>query len=248
MADLPNSIRFLNAFINIEEAMKNRIRSKSDQLYYSHKPFYQLVNECAKIEPLVRDIAIELKEYGDLRNAIVHERIDDQPIAEPHLKVVERLEKIGKLLLTPPTVADEFIGPVITCNPSDSLGEVALLMFQNAFSKLPVYEGSSYLGLLTAEAILHWVGYQLLDKDISLSPLSSLTITEILKFAEHREDCHFVAKDCPVFNVLTLFEEASHQGRRLQAVIITEDGHPNRIPLGIITVFELPRIYDMLNG
>ena len=42
-----------------------------------------------------------MKEYGDLRNAIVHDRADGKVIAEPNDDVVVQIEKIAALLLEP---------------------------------------------------------------------------------------------------------------------------------------------------
>src|SRR5690625_3964553 len=104
-----NSRRFLNAFIDIERALKTISKNTRN------RPFYQLITDAAKYDPFVRDISVELREYGDLRNAIVHERINNAPIAEPHEEVVERLELIRDLLQTPPRVAPVFIREVVTC-------------------------------------------------------------------------------------------------------------------------------------
>ena len=89
-----------HAFIDIDTSWKIAQTKR-------HIP-YQLVDKAALI-PLC-DIAIELKEYGDLRNAIVHERIDDQPIAEPHEKWCA-MEAIRDLLPRP-TVGELFLGRV----------------------------------------------------------------------------------------------------------------------------------------
>lgn len=233
------SARFLNAFIEIEQALKTILGTNK------HQPFYQLVNAAARKDPFVRDISVELKEYGDLRNAIVHERIDDQPIAEPHHKVVRRLEKIRDLLTKPPKVADQFLGPVITCCPGDSIGTVAQEMYKHGFSKIPVYDGEKFLGLLTAEAITHWLGNQFMMKG---KALAEETVQAVLNYVGNQHDYYFVGPDCPLFKIISVFEDFSHQGQRLQAILITEDGTSASKPLGIITVFELPEIYGILES
>ncbi len=237
--DRQYSTRFLDAFAHIEQALESRIGSDR------HKPFYQLVDEASRKDSFVHDIAVELKEYGDLRNAIVHERIDDQPIAEPHPETVRRIEKIRDLLQEPPKVEDEFLRPVVTCKSTDLVGRAAQLMYEHSFSKIPVYDGSEFVGLLTAEAVTHWLGAQLAKGD---SDLHAETVASVLGYVDASVSYHFVARKTTVFEVMGLFDEASHRGQRLQAVLITHDGRRTAKPLGIITVFDLPKIYNLINN
>ena len=235
-----NSTRFLDAFAHIEQALEDILGTTR------HKPFYQLVDEAARKDPFVQDIAVELKEYGDLRNAIVHERIDDEPIAEPHAKTVARIERIRDLLLEPPKVDQEFLGPVITCQTTDLVSTAAELMYQHSFSKIPVYdEENRFVGLLTAEAITHWLGAQLQKRS---NDLYRERVESVLKYVDERTTSfRFISRHTPVFEVMRLFDETTHRGQRLQAVIITHDGREDAQPLGIITVFDLPKIFNLIN-
>ncbi|HHX02100.1 MAG TPA: CBS domain-containing protein [Firmicutes bacterium] len=232
-----NSRRFLNAFIGIEQALEKVVKIKR------HVPFYQLVDLAAKIDPFVREIALELKEYGDLRNAIVHERIDDQPIAEPHRDVVERLEQIRDLMHTPPTVAESFLGPVVTCNLDDSLSTAITKMNVNSFSKLPVYKGRQFVGLLTAEAVTYWLA----DHMAAGLDLTQVKVEAVLRYLHNTDNYRFVPPTCSLVTVLKIFEDFSHRGKRMQAVLISEGGSEAGTLLGIITVFDLPRIYQILD-
>ncbi|HHT36994.1 MAG: CBS domain-containing protein [Candidatus Wallacebacter cryptica] len=237
MTAYENSRRYLNAFIDIEHELEKIAQTKR------HIPFYQLVDKAALLDPFVRDIAIELKEYGDLRNAIVHERIDDQPIAEPHEEVVRRLEAIRDLLRTPPTVGELFLGRVVTCNLDDTLREAVTRMHTHAFSKLPVYQGDRFVGILTAEAVTYWLA----DHIDNCLDLDQEPVQSVLKYLQNPDNYQFVTPDCPLFDVLRYFEDYSHRGKRLQAVLISDDGTEKGRLMGIITVFDLPKIYHTLD-
>jgi len=230
------SRRFLNAFIGIEQALEKIVKNKR------RVPFYQLVDLAAKTDPFVREIAIELKEYGDLRNAIVHERIDDKPIAEPHQDVVERLERIRVLMHSPPTVEESFLGPVITCNLEDSISAAITKMHANSFSKLPVYKSHRFMGILTAEAVTYWLA----DHLTAELNLAEVTVEAVLRYLHNPDNYRFVPPTCSLVKVLKIFEDFSHRGKRIQAVLISEDGTETGTLLGIITVFDLPRIYQIL--
>ncbi len=233
------SRRFLDAFIGIEQQLRSIVEPKS------HRPFYQLVNGAAPKNAVVHDTADELKHYADLRNVIVHERLNNEPIAEPHREIVERLEHILQLLCAPPKVEDSFMGDVVTCRGDDTVGKAASIMYKHRFSKMPVYDGDAFRGLLTAEGVTHWLGDHLQK---SREPVDEQTVAAVLEYVGNGRSYAFVARTCPIFRVIDLFEEAGHEGHRLQAVLITEDGSSDQKPLGIITVFDLPQIYQLMEG
>src|SRR5699024_11877381 len=67
----------------------------------------------------------DLLEFAELRNAIVHNRIDtDYAIAEPHLSVVESIEAIEQEITEPKKVYPLFSRKVIIFQESDSLREL----------------------------------------------------------------------------------------------------------------------------
>jgi hypothetical protein len=93
-----NADRFLTAFVSIEKYLRRR--TESDRLI----SFYALIEKTVQKDASVRAYEIDLKEYADLRNAIVHERSGGQPIAEPHDDVVRRIELLTDIITRPPGV------------------------------------------------------------------------------------------------------------------------------------------------
>ena len=92
--------RFLDAYNEIDKWLRKIL--KADK----RMSFYNLVEDASnpkKVPPqhagVVGYYKDDLKGYGDLRNAIVHEHRNDEVIATPHLKAVEELETIRKRLL-----------------------------------------------------------------------------------------------------------------------------------------------------
>lgn len=234
-----NSRRFINAFIDIESVLEKTVKSTH------HMPFYQLVDTAAQIDPFIQDIAVELKEYADLRNAIVHERIDDRPIAEPHYDVVKRLEKIRDLLESPPIAADYFLRDVVTCELTELLSDAAVKMLKNAFSKLPVYDGQRFVGLLTAEAITYWLADRFLEGE---KPFKQEQVSSVLEYIDQPDNHYFITPTCSLFEILRVFDDYRHQGKRLQAILVSSDGSKTGELLGIITNFDLPLIYHIIEG
>jgi len=67
-ADFPNSERFLEAFNQIEQELNNRFRPGI------HIGFSELIRRMQPQDTVVTRFATDLREYAELRNAIVHNR------------------------------------------------------------------------------------------------------------------------------------------------------------------------------
>ena len=94
---MDNAQRFLNAFAMIEKQLKQI----TGVTRYSR--FYQLLNQASRSSGLVRKYEMELQEYADLRNAIVHQRSDEgHIIAIPIDEVVADIEELARKICEPP--------------------------------------------------------------------------------------------------------------------------------------------------
>jgi hypothetical protein len=99
---MKNSENFLHTFNKIEHWLRKATNAKKSD------SFYLLVERAKKRSPAVKQYEIDLKEFADLRNAIVHERTNGHLIAEPHEETVNQLEKIATRLTAPPLVFPMF--------------------------------------------------------------------------------------------------------------------------------------------
>lgn len=82
-----NAKRFINAYNQIDSGLRalyNQKRSMS---------FAELIRNSVNENHVVRKYEDDLIDFGRLRNAIVHKSNDDFIIAEPHIEVVEKIEK-----------------------------------------------------------------------------------------------------------------------------------------------------------
>ncbi|MGI9076789.1 MAG: CBS domain-containing protein, partial [Gemmatimonadaceae bacterium] len=159
---MSNADTFISTFASIERTLRARTQSERTA------SFYQLVDAAARWSPEVRRYRDDLKEFADLRNAIIHERSDGHVIAEPNDHAVERLKVLEGMVLRPPAVVPLFQGSVLTISPSDSLARAVTVMRENGFSQVPVMEDTHFAGLLTSDAVTRWLGAQIEDDVISL--------------------------------------------------------------------------------
>lgn len=234
-----NSERFLIAFSSIEGEMNRRVKSNH---YISYS---ELVRRMSNMDRNYHRFQRYLEEFGDLRNAIVHERIDGEVVAEPHLKEVESIEHIAQLLTEPERVKPTYLSDVEFCLDTDSLSNVLNILLPKHYSKLPVYTKEMlFKGLITTDAINEY-----LVKNIGKiqGKLPDITISELLLQDEKKRTVEFIPIDTTLLSVVILFEQSLTAGKRLNALIITQDGASNQKPLGIISVSDLPRIYEIIN-
>ena len=82
-----NSDLFLDAFASVERYLRLRVAADT------HMPFSRMLRQVASDDSLLACFSDDLREFADLRTAIVHERGGGRAIAEPHDEVVLVLER-----------------------------------------------------------------------------------------------------------------------------------------------------------
>jgi predicted transcriptional regulator len=233
---MTNAERFLNAFIKIERHLRKLTNEDRGTR------FSTLVSSASRSHPAVKRYETDLKEFADLRNAIVHERTDGRPIAEPYDQTVEELERIVTLLLKPPALIPPFQSKVVALTTSDPVSRAVEIMLKNSFSQVPIYEDKEFIALLNTNTIARWLGASIAQDIFSLS---ETMITDVLGFMENEDNCLFFGRNNDIFDVLECFQQWEQQGKRLEAILITADGKRNQSLLGIITVHDLAKIMRM---
>ena len=235
-----NSERFLQAFGAIERHLRMQTGLEK------RARFYTLVDKGAEMNAAVRRFSDDLKEFADLRNAIVHERTDEHVIAEPNDLAVRQIEHIQDLLEHPPRVIPIFQKQVHHMTTDDPIAVAAYLMRQHGFSQLPIYAADGFRGLLTTDDIARWLGE---CAPSGLVDLENTTIARVLDChcTENGENHQFVGRDATLFDVLEAFRACERCGSRLAAILITERGRPQEDLLGIVTIWDLPQIYERMD-
>jgi len=225
------SQRFLQAFGEIERSLRRGSSSPKDI------GFYRLVDLVGVDNPVIRRFKVDLKQYADLRNAIVHDRIGGVVIAEPHERVVQRIETIAALIQRPPRVLPVFERRVLTLRSDDTLEAALKTMLKHSFSQIPVISREDFIGLLTANTITRWLASRSQSDWDSITPISS-----VLDCAEDVDNHCFLPGNATIFDAMDSFHTYEELGKRLEAVLITESGKSSSKIKGIITVSDLPRI------
>ena len=99
-------------------------------------------------------------------------------------------------------------------------------------SKVPVYKGQNFVGMITLDEIAKVAMQGKTDDTVVSDVLSSTKNSRVV----------FTSKSNNVDVVLRYFDKAREEGITLLAILITESGKPSEKPIGIITTSDLPNI------
>lgn len=226
-----NSERFLNAYASIEKSLNEINHSKR------YIPFSQLLSLTSKQSKLVERHYADLKEYNELRNAIVHNRDDEMEIiAEPSNRTVENIEHIAEVLQSGKYALNFASKPVYVIDEKETIQEAFHQMKKANLTKIPVYRNKEFLTLITMEEIAYW-GLNHVFQDQCL----------IEVVADHKQDrAIFIHEKSTISDVITLFEKSIDNKEKTPFIMITKTGDKKEKPLGIISSYDLISILSAM--
>ena len=232
-----NADRFLALFSEVERFLRD---SASLNRWTS---FSELVAIASRSNKLVGRYHKDLKEFADLRNAIVHERTDHHVIAEPNDRAVRDFSHIRSMLLSPPKVIPKFLRDVLVNRVGESVGSAVVAMRKASFSQVPIVSQDKIVALLTPDTISRWLAHESSNDLVSLLDTS---IEEVLPHTEDPEHYAVVSQRASLVEVLEIFEDFASRGRVLSAVLVSSTGRPQLPLVGILTVYDLPAVLSEL--
>jgi len=235
---MTNAERFLDAFARIERRVKRLAGARPTE------SFSAVLGQAARANSAVRRYQDDLREFAELRNALVHRRAGGDIIAEPHDRVTAEIEHIADLVTAPPPAMRLFARQVHTIDEGATLTEALAILRREGFAQLPVERDGRFVALLTADVLTRWMAA---SADGRLPDLDSVSVGEVCAYARD-EEWDFLPRRATVFDAIDRFRQPERVGRRLYALLITEHGRPDEGLLGIITVADLPRALAAIDG
>ena len=227
-----NSERFLAAFNQIEDRMEHMY--KSDR-YIS---FATLIHRLTPKSAIIREHVEDLELYAKLRNAIVHEKFEPgYVIAEPHLKEVEKIEKIARALSEYKTLKQLFNKGVTTFQQNDPFEKVLAAVHQNNYSQFPIYKGSEFVGLLTVRGISNWLAATVKDDKGIL--IAQTKVSDVLHYEKQAFKYGFIKGSATLYDAAEQFKKQIDKGIQYHALLITENGKKHERLLGIVTPIDV---------
>jgi len=234
-----NSKRFIKAFNQIDYALRTQHGFKRSM------SFSDMIRKAVSMNHIVRKYEDDLIDYSRLRNAIVHSSDGEDSIAEPHDNVTAKIEKMAKLLTTPPKIIDVITEKdVFTVNYDLTIKDVIKKMSLTHFSNLPVYKNGELIGVANGQKILNILGDKLLAGEELEEYISNHTIEEIALLPSEVNYYEVMPANSTIDQVLAEFLT----NRKLLAIILTKNGTMNEVPLGIITSSDYMELNKILEN
>ena len=234
---MTNAERFIVAYNEIDYSLRTIYGFKRNIT------FADMIRKAVTVNSVVRKYEEVLVDYGRLRNSIVHKSNPDYVIAEPHTEVVEDFEKIAKLIKTPPTALEKFAKKSVVCEKhSTPISEVIKDFTKNGFGNVPIYEGNRLIGIVRPTHIVMYIGKNMENCDPK--KCLSAPIKNVLPPEEEKSNFKVADKTLTIEKALNLF----YIDRKLLAIIITERGSYNEMPLGIITTGDILDMNSILEN
>ncbi|MCM1404287.1 MAG: CBS domain-containing protein [Prevotella sp.] len=240
MSNLTNKTlgaRFLDAYNAIDKALR---------IQYNYKTtisFSDLIRRCADLNHVIRGYENDLINFARLRNAIVHSSDNNKVIAEPHLEVVQLMEKIADLITTPPLVIEIMrLRPVTTIDATRNLYDLIKETGKTGHGMIPAYKGNNLVGIVRWRKLIEDLGSILDTCDLD-DFIRKTSIENYLRMYPQSGHFTIVKKDITIEQVLTIF----NNNRKIAAILITENGTAMEQPVGFLTnadIIDLVKIIE----
>lgn len=222
---------FLALYNELDDHLR-RLTLASRELGYQ-----RLLTQAAEKNAAVKHFLDDLRQFGYLRNAIVHHtKFPEELIAVPAADVTAHFSAIVSQVTSPPRVIPLFGKSVREFAPEDELGKTLDFMKENDFSQV-VVRASGRLTLLTSDGLAEWLRNETAHGRPG-NP-GRATVQDALGY-ERPDAVEFVHPDTSVYDVRELFTGSLKRGRpRLFAVVITQSGDLAGKPIGFVTPWDL---------
>lgn len=231
-----NTETFIETFNQLESALKKRLGKNR------FTPFHILLKEASNRDSFIRLHRSLLESFSDLRNVLVHKE-GNTIIAIPSDEAVQRLSAIVSKYTEPKSVYDVCHKQVVITTPTKSLQYALKLMKRHDYTKIPVYEGNHYKGLLSGNVITRWLTSHLNDEGEVFGNLNQVKISDVIEEGNRRSQVRFVAKDMAVFEFVHLNERKPSKSG---VYILTENGNSDEKAVGIVTAADYQRILESM--
>ena len=225
-----NSEVFLTTFTRIEKELKALLKKEVG--------FSRSVKILRRRNPIVKRYAEDLLEYAELRNAIVHNKINtNYAIAEPHDTVIDSMKTVEKELIQPRKVFPLFASDVHTFEVNDRISDLLQVINEKGFTKFPIYEGNKFRGLISQKGITNWLA----TRADNIPQFNETLLKEVLACVQ-RNNYKFLKSNASVYRAEEIFKEQIGKGNRIEALLITRNSSFKEDLEGIITNWDIMKV------
>ena len=155
------------------------------------------------------------------------------------------MEKIAKLITTPPRVLDSVCDrDVLSVQFDVKVKEVVKLISTSSFSNIPVYKEGTLIGVANGQKILNAIGQSIAKGENVTNYLENTTIEDIVITPSPVKYYDVAPASTTIEEVLNRF----YLNRKLLVILITKTGSMQEAPLGIITTSDILDMNNILDN
>ena len=197
--------------------------------------FSMLVSRAAESSAAIRMHAGQLRDYSDLRNAIVHHRVfPGEIIADPSEDATNRFRIVVQSVLSPKLLIPAFQQKIRQFVPEEPLVEALRHMKENDYSQV-VLRTDKGLSILSVEGIAQWLEQRASEDLVSLAEAR----VGDAHACEPPGSFNVMSRSLSIYDAREAFTRAvGRKQPRLFAIIITQAGKLSETPLGVATPWD----------
>lgn len=233
------SRRFINTYNQLDQYMRDYLNADKN---ISHN---NLIDLASKKSSLFRNYKNDLKEFAQLRNAIVHNThfVNKQLgeiIAEPHEDVVAYYEDLLKKITLPKLAKDIYRSiksdKVLTATLDTKIIDIIKYMYNKKNTCVPILEAYKLKGVFSENVLITLIAK---GEKTEFNELKAYDILEYLDIDSHYgEYFAFCKASDNIFDIKEMFQKQDHK-KRLELIFVTANGYQNEEILGVISTWDL---------
>jgi hypothetical protein len=228
MEEMEAADTFLALYEELEEYLRHHARKAEG--------WSRRIDALAAQDPVFRRNKEKLKDYGDLRNVITHQRDRNRGVmAIPTEKTIQEFKRIRDDILSPLKLIPRFQkSDIRVFRPDEPLVAALQHMRDEDFSQ-EVVQIDGKLSLLTVEGIAGWLEKQAQEDIISVQE------AVIADAVRHEPKGSFVImeRNKTVYDAMEVFtHDIGQEKPRVYALLITEHGNATEGVLGLVTPWD----------
>jgi|SRR5690554_3119776 len=235
---MKNSRKFIYIYNKLDDYMRDLLNEK---IHVSHS---YLIDTLAKKSGLFKYYKNDLKEFAQLRNAIIHNTHFSgssvgEIIAEPVDEVIELYEELLNKVTRPKCAKDMYRkinqDSVLTATLNTTLMKIIKSMYRRKNTCVPIIENQKLMGVFSENVLLTLIAKK------GVVDYNKLKIKDIIKLIDidsHQgEYFSFCKIKDDIFTIKELFQEKHN--KRLEMIFVTSSGKRNENILGVISAWDI---------
>ncbi len=229
-------------FLTTFNELETFLRDSTDSL--RNVPFGSLIVRAGENNAAVRANARDLREWADLRNAVVHEHPRGEVIAEITPAALGEFQAMAGKIMAPPLIFPRYRRDVRVFKVTDPLTEAVDDLWREGYSQV-IVRNHDDMTQLSYAGISRWMGEAI---EGTVIELDGATVGAALAY-EEAGGIDFLAREATIFDARERFQQlAVRRQQRLRVIVITEHGLAREAPLGLITASDILEAENGLNN